>query len=114
MSALQWVQDDVRYLGFEEGVNGHRPRTPSATLANGYGDCKDKSLLLQTVLSEMGVTSYVALVNTKTGDLLDQTLPAVTLFDHAIVMAEIDGRNVFMDPTSTYQRGGLENFAEPD
>jgi len=29
-------------------------------------------------------------------------------------MAEIDGRNVFMDPTSTYQRGGLDNFAEPD
>ena len=114
MAALQWVQDDVRYLGFEEGVNGHRPRTPSVTLANGYGDCKDKSLLLQTVLSEMGITSYVTLVNTSTGDLLDQTLPAVTLFDHAIVMAEIDGRNVFMDPTSTYQRGGLENFAEPD
>ena len=114
LAALQWVQDDIRYLGFEEGVNGHKPRTPAATIANGYGDCKDKSLLLQTALSEMGITSYVTLVNTTTGDLLDQTLPAVTMFDHAIVMAELNDRNVFMDPTGTYQRGTLETFGEPD
>lgn len=114
IAALQWIQDDIRYLGFEEGVNGHKPRTPSVTLANGYGDCKDKSLLLKTALSEMGITSYVTLVNTQTGDLLDQTLPAVTMFDHAIVMVELDGRNVFMDPTGTYQRGILKTFGEPD
>ena len=114
LTALQWVQDDVRYLGFEEGINGHKPRTPSVTLANGYGDCKDKSLLLQTALTEMGITSYVVLANTETGDLLDQALPSITMFNHAIVMAEIDGRNVFMDPTGTYQRGSLQSFGQPD
>ncbi len=114
VAALRWVQDDVRYLGFEEGVNGHKPRTPSVTLANGYGDCKDKSLLLQTALSEMGITSYVALANTQSGDLLDQSLPSLAMFNHAIVMVEIDGRNVFMDPTGTYQRGSLDSFGEPD
>ena len=114
MAALQWVQDDVRYLGFEEGVNGHKPRTPAVTLANGYGDCKDKSVLLQAALTEMGITSYVALVSTTSGELLDQVLPSITMFNHAIVVAEIDGRNVYFDPTGTYQRGSLEGYGEPD
>ena len=114
MAALRWVQDDVRYLGFEEGVNGYKPRTPAITLENGYGDCKDKSLLLKTALKKMNITSYVALVSSSSGELLEYVLPAINVFDHAIVMADLNGTIVYLDPTATYEGGNLENYGEPD
>src|SRR6185369_15081757 len=51
VAALRFVQDQVRYYGIEIGVNAIKPHTPDFTLRNRFGDCKDKSLLLCTLLN---------------------------------------------------------------
>ncbi|MEM8698141.1 MAG: DUF3857 domain-containing protein, partial [Pseudomonadota bacterium] len=46
--ALHLVQNRIRYVGIELGDGAYHPRPPELTVARGYGDCKDKSVLLIT------------------------------------------------------------------
>jgi len=43
---LNFVQNDVRYLGLEYGISGYKPHSPNKVFEQRFGDCKDKSLLL--------------------------------------------------------------------
>src|SRR5690606_18839309 len=53
-AALRLVQDEVRYFGQEIGDSSHRPASPAVTWERRYGDCKDKTYLLVTLLRRLG------------------------------------------------------------
>lgn len=106
-NALQFVQDDIRYVGIELGVNSHAPRSPDEVMKNGFGDCKDKSLLLVSILKAIGIKAYPALVSTTQNDAFLQLLPSPRHFDHVITLIELDGRSVWVDPTKQFQQGKL-------
>ncbi len=106
-AALEFVQDEVRYLGLEMGEHALVPHLPSEVVARRFGDCKDKARLLVTILDALGVEAAVALVHTRRGRDLDEALPSPYAFNHAIVVAEIDGRSVWLDPTRAAERGPI-------
>ena len=112
-AAVRFVQDEVRYLGFEMGPGSHQPRPPEQTLERRFGDCKDKSLLLATALRELGVPAAPALVAPDWGARLDGLRASPYAFDHVIVRAELDGQVLWIDPTLTYQRGPLAQLTPP-
>lgn len=112
-TALQFVQDEIRYVGIEIGAGGYVPRQPSLVVERGYGDCKDKSLLLTAVLRELGVDAAVALVNTDTGYGLPDRLPSPFRFNHAIVRAQIEDEVFWLDPTWTHSGGRGRNIVQP-
>ncbi len=109
VAALRFVQDEVRYLGLEIGVNAFRPHAPALTLERRFGDCKDKSSLLVSLLAELGIEARVALVNTELAAGVADLHPTASAFDHAIVRVRHDGRSFWLDPTLTYERGPLED-----
>lgn len=111
--ATRFVQDDVRYLGFELGEGSLRPRAPDLVAARRFGDCKDKSLLLITLLRLLGVEAVPVLVSTYDGAALQERLPSPYDFDHVIVRATIDGRPIWIDSTASYERGALVERASP-
>lgn len=111
LEALRFVQDEVRYMGVEIGVNSHRPYPPATVMQRRYGDCKDKTLLLITMLRELGVPARPALVSTQYRGRIRDHHPTATSFDHAIVRVEVDGRTHWIDPSALYQRGGLADVA---
>jgi transglutaminase-like putative cysteine protease len=111
--ALHFVQQKVRYFGVELGQNSHRPHDPNEVYRNRYGDCKDKALLLSTLLKGLGVEAHPALVSTDFGKGIAHWLPSPGLFDHVIVMAEVNGRRYWLDPTRSYQDGPLDRIAYP-
>jgi len=74
-AALRFSQDEIRYLGLEMGTNSHQPTPASETLPLRYGDCKDKTALLISLLKAMKIEAHPALVDTEeTKRLID--LPA--------------------------------------
>src|SRR6185503_725864 len=75
-AALRFVQDEIRYLGIELGRYSHQPTLPAKVFARRFGDCKDKTLLLVTILKEMGLDATPALVNSVKGRLLDRQQPS--------------------------------------
>lgn len=111
---IKWVQEEIRYLGLESGVDSHKPTTPDITLKRRFGDCKDKSFLAVELLDVAGIKAWPVLVNTRTGRNVDNSLPMTGLFNHAIIVAEIDNKRIWIDPTDTYQSGGLDSFNQPN
>jgi len=114
LAALHFVQDEVRYLGIEMGARSHKPGAPDAVIKQRFGDCKDKSRLLVSLLQGMGVDASPALVNTDSGMRLKDALPSPTEFDHTIVLARVNGRNYWLDPTRSHQGGSLDAIYQPD
>lgn len=114
LTALQFVQNEVRYLGIEMGVRSHKPNTPDAVLRLRFGDCKDKSRLLISLLQGMGIEAYAALVNTFNGKMIKDALPTPKRFNHVIVQVEHQGKTYWLDPTMSYQQGNLEAIYQPD
>tara|TARA_R110002051_G_scaffold143507_5_gene216460 strand:- start:2918 stop:5443 length:2526 start_codon:yes stop_codon:yes gene_type:complete len=111
---IRFVQDEIRYLGFESGVGAFKPNDPKTVLNRRYGDCKDKSLLLSTLLQNQGVTSFPILVNSQSNRDLDKFLPSHEIFDHCIVYLEYDGKEYFIDPTISNQGGNLYHINTPN
>ena len=113
VAALRFVQDEVRYLGIELGRYSHQPTPPAKVFARRFGDCKDKSLLLATILNALGVEAVPALVNPSFGRSLDEWQPTPHAFNHVIVQAKLDGKTYWLDPTISSQRGGLAQYYDP-
>lgn len=111
-AALRFVQDEVRYLGIELGQNSHLPNTAFETLKNRYGDCKDKTVLLLTLLDGLGVEAFPALVNTE--EKLNDRIPSIHAFDHVITYLQLNGMDYWLDPTRRYQHGGINTIHQPD
>jgi transglutaminase-like putative cysteine protease/lipoprotein NlpI len=109
---LEFVQNDIRYLSLSMGENSHRPYPPAQVLQRRYGDCKDKSLLMVTMLRQLGFEANPVLVSTYFRKGLDQMLPSPTLFDHAIVRALVQGKTYYFDPTRLGQYGLLDRMGQ--
>jgi len=113
VAAIRFVQDDIRYLGIEMGRNSHEPHQPAEVLEQRWGDCKDKSFLLSSLLRELGVEAYPALVSTRLRHELDAQLPSPFLFDHVITQVIVKGKTRWVDGTLSEQGGSLETIDTP-
>jgi transglutaminase-like putative cysteine protease len=111
--AVRFVQDDVRYLGLEMGPHSHQPHPPADTLERRFGDCKDKSALLVAILRRLGVRAWPALVSTRGGRTLDERLPSLFAFDHAIVALRLGDALQFIDATASEQGGPVRGRRPP-
>ncbi len=113
-ATVRFVQDKVRYLGLENGISGYKPHAPAQTFQQRFGDCKDKSLLLSQMLQAMNIKAYPALVHTDYQDQIPKWLPSAYAFNHCIVVVELLGKKIWIDPTISLQRGRYDSIATPN
>lgn len=114
IQALRLVQDEIRYVSLAMGTGSYVPRRPDVVIQSGFGDCKDKALLLVSILKRLGIDAQVALANTGAGFALPMRVPSITAFDHVIVRAVVDGRTYWLDPTNYLQGGTADTLVPPD
>jgi len=112
IAALRFVQNHIRYTALSMGEASHKPYAPELVLNRRFGDCKDKSLLLVSLLHLLSVKAAVALVHTSDCHTVRGYLPAPILFNHAIVAIFWESRIYWVDPTYTNQEGDLEHCAQ--
>jgi hypothetical protein len=112
-AALHLVQDRVRYLFLSMDQGGYTPADADVTWARRFGDCKAKTALLLALLQGLGVEAEPAMVSTLAGDGADERLPAVEMFDHILVRAQIGGKTYWLDGTRIGDRG-LEDLDIPN
>ena len=91
------VADRIRYVGLEYGIHSFQPAHASETWSLGYGDCKDKAVLLIAMLRAVGISSQFVLVRTRSAGTIEPKPASLSAFDHAIVY--LPGLNAFIDPT---------------
>jgi len=105
---LRFVQDEVRYFSVSLGESSHRPKPPERTLSEMLGDCKDKVVLLNALLTELGFDVRPALVSVARNRGLVDYLPTHDVFDHVVTRLQLDGTTYFLDGTLNGQGSTLQ------
>jgi len=112
-----FVQSDIRYVAIELGIGGWQPHTAGDVFIHRYGDCKDKAVLLNSMLREIGVDSYYVAINAERGSVTPEVPPHLGAFNHVILAIKIPagvddtylfatiqhpklGKILFFDPTN--------------
>lgn len=132
----EFVTGEITYQAWSFGVHGYQPYTTTAIFDKREGDCKDKAILLKTMLAEIGVESYPVLIWAATNSGVasgggprgeeDLTLPMVNHFNHCIAyVPDVDGEGTpaYLDGTAQYasmdvapqmDRGATVLIVKPD
>lgn len=94
------IQDRVRYVFAHVGRGGYEPHDAFEVLKNGYGDCKDQTVLAVMLLRKLGIAANPALIITRGRGIPDMQVPGVS-FDHMIVHipAQNGLQEIWMDTT---------------
>ncbi len=97
---FHYVASKIRYVGIEYGKSSVIPRNASETYENKYGDCKNKSILLISMLREAGISeAYPVLISTVNNGRVWEEVPRITGFNHVITLCIINDEWIWMDPT---------------
>lgn len=100
-SIFYWVQDNIRYIAFENGIMGFKPDAAQNVFKNKYGDCKGKANLLKTMLTLAGFDARLTWIGTS--DLpYDYSLPSLSVDNHMICTVILNGKKYFLDGTEEY------------
>jgi hypothetical protein len=114
-AVLDFAQNDIRYLGYEHGIGSYKPNDPNKVFNQRYGDCKDKSLLMVTMLRALDIEAYPMLVSTGLKHTINNLLPSPIFFNHCVVKVIDGAKNEFYyDPTLTNQGGTYKNTHFPN
>lgn len=114
LSALRFVQGEIRYLGIAMGAGSHAPTAPDIVFERRFGDCKDKTLLLLTLLDRLGIEARAALVNTELHRGIAGRQPSPGVFDHVLVRARIGDQHYWIDPTAGPQTADLAHLTQAE
>lgn len=114
VATLQFVQQEIRYLGVEIGAGSYAPSAPDLVFNRRFGDCKDKALLTITLLQALGIEAHPALVSTSKLRGIRDLQPSPGAFNHVIVQARIGDQHYWLDPTRAPQFGTIETIFQPD
>jgi hypothetical protein len=108
---VNYVQDDIRYMGIESGIGSIKPFSPEQVVKQRFGDCKDKSLLLVWLLKDIGIEkAYPALVNTVMQNEVDRDFASNQVFNHCIVTFEYNNDAFWVDPSIALQGGDFKDL----
>lgn len=124
MQRLCAFAQQVNYISIlldSGNAGGMIPRPAPRVLQCNYGDCKDKSTLLRTLLAEAGIKSYPLIVLAGGRSRLETDWPSPTQFNHCVLAIAVDGsvesssiidhpslgRLLVFDPTDPFTPLGL-------
>lgn len=110
---IKHVQQNIAYQSISINENTYVPHPPEMVIDRNFGDCKDKSLLLKSLLFVCGVESSIVLVNTFDSKSTSSRLPSLSSFNHVILCIYYDGNDYLVDPTNSVDCFTFENCSEP-
>src|SRR5437764_506788 len=85
---FRFLPSDIRYVAISLGIGGWQPHPAADVFLHRYGDCKDKASLMHAMLREIGVDSYLVLINTERGSVTRDS-PAHNGFNHVVLAIKL-------------------------
>jgi hypothetical protein len=106
-NVFYWVQENIQYIAFEQGMRGFIPHNGSYTCEKRYGDCKDMANLIVSMLDIAGVKAHHTWIGTRDLPYRYSELPTPMVDNHMIATyISKDGKYYFLDATSDYTAFG--------
>ncbi|MDO3643241.1 DUF3857 domain-containing protein [Mucilaginibacter sp. L3T2-6] len=94
-----WVQHNIKYVAFEDGMAGFVPRDAGLICSRRFGDCKDMASILTQMLNIAGVKAYFTWIGTRELPYKFTCTPLPLVSNHMICTASINGKFIFLDGT---------------
>lgn len=104
---FNWVQDNINYVAFEDGLSGFIPRGAASVCDKRYGDCKDMANLLYEMLNHSGIETYRTWIGTRNRPYSYFEVPTPMVDNHMISTAIVDNDTIFLDATDSYIPFGM-------
>lgn len=105
-----WVQDNIRYIAFEEGYAGFVPQTVQEVFKNKYGDCKGMANLLTAMLKQAGYDAHFAWIGTREIPYDRTEVQSMCVDNHAICVLYHNNKTFFLDGTEKYAPMGRNAY----
>ena len=110
---FNFVSQKVSYVAVLLGPHTHKPHAAGEIFQKRYGDCKDKTILLMTMLKIAGIESVPVLVPAY-GEYFDETIPSLESFNHVIAAVPIsDNKYFWLDATNETAAFDSPPFSRP-
>lgn len=98
-----WVQENIKYIAFEQGMRGLIPHPGSYVFEKRFGDCKDMSSLLVDMLKAAGIKAHYTWIGTRDIPYQYSQLPTPMVDNHMIATyIATDQTTYFLDATSKH------------
>jgi hypothetical protein len=101
-----WVQDNIRYIAFEDGYSGFVPQTVQEVFKNKYGDCKGMANLVTEMLKSAGYDAHFAWIGTRDIPYDRKEVQSLCVDNHAICVLYFNGKPYFVDGTEKFAAFG--------
>lgn len=96
-----WVQDNIRYIAFEDGIAGFKPESCQNVYANKYGDCKGMANLTKEMLKLAGFDARLTWIGTR-HIAYDYSTPSLACDNHMICALKQGEDFIYLDATEKY------------
>jgi hypothetical protein len=96
---FSFVSQNIRYISVLLGPYTHKPHAANEIFHKRYGDCKDKTVLLLTMLKIAGIKGMPALVPAY-GKYFDDSIPSLNVFNHVIAVVPFKNKYFWLDATN--------------
>lgn len=96
-----WVQDHIKYIAVEDGMNGLIPADAVDVCTARYGDCKGMANLLRALMANAGLKAHLTWVGSRERPYTYEQLPTSATDDHMVTAWDMGGDSLMiLDPTS--------------
>ncbi|WP_165501791.1 transglutaminase domain-containing protein [Pedobacter frigiditerrae] len=94
-----WVQQNIKYVAFEDGMGGFIPREAELVCTRRFGDCKDMSSILTQMMKVAGIDAYYTWIGTRDLPYKFSTTPLPLVSNHMICTIKLNGNYIYLDGT---------------
>jgi hypothetical protein len=95
----RWVQTHIKYVAFEDGLEGFVPREASLVCSRRFGDCKDMASILAAMLRHAQVPAYFTWIGTRDLPYTYTETPLPIVDNHMICAIKSGDAFIFLDGT---------------
>lgn len=97
-----WVQENIKYIAFEDGMRGLIPHSGAYVCEKRFGDCKDMASILVNMMQHAGIKGYFTWIGTRDIPYDYSELPSPLVDNHMIATYISGGKTYFLDATAQY------------
>lgn len=96
-----WVQNNIRYIAYEDGIAGFRPAKAQDVLAKKYGDCKGMANLTTEMIKSIGLDARLCWLGTN-HIAYNYSTPSLSVDNHMISAWVNKDKIHYLDATEKY------------
>lgn len=100
---FNWVQDNIKYVAFEDGMGGFIPRQAATVCQRRYGDCKDMASIITDMLRYGGVKGSLTWIGSREIPYAYSEVHTPSVDNHMIASyRNLNNEVVFLDAVGSY------------